>query len=196
MYTDDRPVKITVNEIPATDMRLLCAAIIHDIEEYFKDPAHVAEFEAWQKTRQKEKSNMNRKPAYPLDAAEFLAYQEKLIGRTLNDGKVVGMDELKKVRPADLGQGFKGAAALAGHFNPHAHIIPAIVMDGDAVKVFAVPVAAGTFGLRPGDVRQAQCGDQLIGSVLFGCERHPVVQNDVFLDVRFHMYPPKMVLCR
>lgn len=86
MYTDDRPVKITVNEIPATDMRLLCAAIIHDIEEYFKDPAHVAEFEAWQKTRQKEKSNMNRKPAYPLDAAEFLAYQEKLIGRTLNDG--------------------------------------------------------------------------------------------------------------
>ena len=29
---------------------------------------------------------MNRKPAYPLDAAEFLAYQERLAGRPLNDG--------------------------------------------------------------------------------------------------------------
>lgn len=55
MLTDARPVKINVNEIPATDMRLLCAAIIHDIEEYFKDPAHVAEFEAWRLTyRRKE----------------------------------------------------------------------------------------------------------------------------------------------
>ena len=85
MLTDARPVKINVNEIPATDMRLLCAAIIHDIEEYFKDPAHVAEFEAWQKTRQKEKSNMNRKPAYPLDAAEFQEYQERRLGAPLDE---------------------------------------------------------------------------------------------------------------
>lgn len=50
MCTDARPVKINFNEIPATDLRLLYAAIIHDIEEYFKDPAHVAEFEEWRRT--------------------------------------------------------------------------------------------------------------------------------------------------
>lgn len=53
MCTDARPVKINVNEIPATDLRLLYAAIIHDIEEYFKDPAHVAEFEEWCRTYNK-----------------------------------------------------------------------------------------------------------------------------------------------
>lgn len=53
MLTDARPVKINVNEIPATDMRLLCAAIIHDIEECFKDPAYVAKFEEWSRTYNK-----------------------------------------------------------------------------------------------------------------------------------------------
>ena len=53
MFTDARPVKINFKEIPATDLRLLYAAIIHDIEEYFKDPAHVAEFEEWRLTYHK-----------------------------------------------------------------------------------------------------------------------------------------------
>ena len=58
-------------------------------------------------------------------------------------------DERKQAGPAQLGDGFKGTAALSGHLHPYAHILPAIVMHADAGEILAVTIAVGPFDLLP-----------------------------------------------
>ena len=87
------------------------------------------------------------------------------------------MDKVQQLVPL-AGQGsqvLEIPAALAGHLTPYAHILPAIVVDGDTAEIEPVHIAPCALGLRPGTLLQAQGLNKLLRRVLLAGERQPVV---------------------
>ena len=82
-------------------------------------------------------------------------------------------DEVKELLPLfhsvgfQRGECFKGAAALTGHLAPYAHIGTAVVVDGNAGKVFAVLITLCAFGVRPRHMGKAKRVNDLLGSMYF-----------------------------
>ncbi|MGM9630036.1 hypothetical protein [Butyricicoccus sp.] len=45
-------IKIQPETIPKIECKLLCGAFLQAIEEFYKDPVHLQEFEEWKKARE------------------------------------------------------------------------------------------------------------------------------------------------
>lgn len=45
-------VKIDVQKMPRIEVKLLCRTLLESAEAFYRDPANMAEFEAWKKARQ------------------------------------------------------------------------------------------------------------------------------------------------
>ena len=79
-----------------------------------------------------------------------------------SDLQAEGANEVKELSPLlhgvsfQRGERFKRAAALTGHFTPDAHIGTAVVVDGNAGKVFAILIALCAFGVRPRHMRETE----------------------------------------
>ena len=80
------------------------------------------------------------------------------------------MNKLENIFPfiGKRGQILEIPAPLAGHLAPHAHILSAIVVNGDTAEVFAVHISSGPRHFRPGTMGQAQGLYNFFRCVVFG----------------------------
>ena len=86
------------------------------------------------------------------------------------DLQLLDGDPAEQIVPAFGGEGLERPAALAGHLYPYAHILPAVVVDTDAGKVFAVTVAVRALGLLPRTMGKPQCFYELLRGVVLACK--------------------------
>ena len=102
------------------------------------------------------------------------------------------LEKADKITAAIL---LKGPAALARHIQTAPHTGIAVIVDGDAPEVKAVPVAVSPLlHGGPGHILHMKDSDPIPGIFLFTAYGKPIEEDHIFGDSIFHHFLP--LLCR
>lgn len=95
--------------------------------------------------------------------------------------KIAISDNIEKHFIIARAERFKSPATLTGHLTPYAHIITAVIMNTNAIKIKSVPITMHTFNGLPRNGTHTKYIDKILHRMNFGSERQPVNKNKIFV---------------